>query len=828
MKNWLEKYNDGGPIQPNYNDYSVSAGPGFQGDGYSNVGRNYSPAWGGQFEDGGAVKRFMQPTETFKNYGYNPIEKGMSTEYSTSIGAPGEVYLVPGYRQGKVLQDPEGVFNTYGEHLGGPFKTVKSAEDFAKLRHKYVEQNKNIPAPFKTRDYAMGGSIGGATQGIPGATGFMYARTGTIPSNGKYAKKTLPSAQNGTELDKDVKTIYSGMLPEITVVGSKDPQTEEYYRNIFDTLTKEEGYNNGISSDDPVYNNPQDVDMVFNYPNATDNILGRYEGLMDLGKKYGFPKVHPIDKDSLLSKMAMNIGGDNKPPANYNSSSKTIQADNTEDWVSEMAHHVQMKDNRLNKTIQWMKNDLPALAISEIMLGNRSGQYHVPGTVEHEAHSIIEPKLLEEMKKSESKYKDNPYRKKKIDEFYGDDFFKGLGAYQNGGEMKYYQEGLDWKPKSISKDGSKVIKDDRGQWAHPGEITEIGSNQITMQGVPYPVMGVSDTGDTQMMYPNQEYEYNGNSVTEYPMMQDGGVMDSVINFGKGVSNYFDKLIRTGINKLSELDDSIMVHPSDKAWIPTTPRPKPDVYDNLLDLGYSNPKKRNLEKKLNQDDIYSKDENRIKLGTGRFSGANVSSKLIDDIAAAAKRNNVSVGQLLTLAGRESTFGEDKIQIRKGFTPREYVSGWNIDEKYKPYDPHRFLADKKVPGINVLKDSEGYIYEVADEKAAREYLKKNPQLIEQYKKKLDSTPSLGNRNTFDLSAEFLKEKGIKGYNPGDPNYEKMFNKDYDTLKQDKALMSYLKKKGYKYEQGGQLTKLDQLTNFTNYNTKQPGGWLDRYDY
>jgi hypothetical protein len=96
MKGWLDKYNDGGPIQPNYNDYSVSAGPGFEGDGYSNVGRNYSPAWGGQF--------------------------------------------------------------------------------------------------------AMGGSVGGATQGIPGATGFMYARTGTTPSNGKYAKKTKASAQNGTEM----------------------------------------------------------------------------------------------------------------------------------------------------------------------------------------------------------------------------------------------------------------------------------------------------------------------------------------------------------------------------------------------------------------------------------------------------------------------------------------------------------------------------------------------------------------------------------------------------------------------------------------------------
>lgn len=88
---WLEKYNDGGPVQENYNDYSVSAPEGFVGDGYSNVGRNYSPAWGGQF--------------------------------------------------------------------------------------------------------AMGGSM-------PGTVGFMYARTqDPAPSKGKYAKKTMASAQNGTEME---------------------------------------------------------------------------------------------------------------------------------------------------------------------------------------------------------------------------------------------------------------------------------------------------------------------------------------------------------------------------------------------------------------------------------------------------------------------------------------------------------------------------------------------------------------------------------------------------------------------------------------------------
>ena len=91
---------------------------------------------------------------------------------------------------------------------------------------------------------------------------------------------------------------------------------------------------------------------------------------------------------------------------------------------------------------------------------------------------------------------------------------------QNGKEMQYYQNGLDWKPKSISRDGS-VIKDDRGQWDHPGEITEIGSNEITMKGVPYDVLGVSDTGDTKLMKPGKNYKFKGKKVTEYPMAKNG-------------------------------------------------------------------------------------------------------------------------------------------------------------------------------------------------------------------------------------------------------------------------------------------------------------------
>jgi hypothetical protein len=69
----------------------------------------------------------------------------------------------------------------------------------------------------------------------------------------------------------------------------------------------------------------------------------------------------------------------------------------------------------------------------------------------------------------------------------------------------------------VSKSG-KIIKDDRGQWAHPYEITEINSNIITMKGVNYPLLGISDVGDVKIMLPNKDYKFKGRKVIEYPLM----------------------------------------------------------------------------------------------------------------------------------------------------------------------------------------------------------------------------------------------------------------------------------------------------------------------
>jgi hypothetical protein len=95
---------------------------------------------------------------------------------------------------------------------------------------------------------------------------------------------------------------------------------------------------------------------------------------------------------------------------------------------------------------------------------------------------------------------------------------------QNGKEMKFYQEGLDWKPKSISKNGS-IVKDDNGYWNPENwdSPVEIGSNEITMKRVPFDVLGISDEGDVKYMKANnpKNYKYKGKKVTEFRMAKNG-------------------------------------------------------------------------------------------------------------------------------------------------------------------------------------------------------------------------------------------------------------------------------------------------------------------
>lgn len=89
--------------------------------------------------------------------------------------------------------------------------------------------------------------------------------------------------------------------------------------------------------------------------------------------------------------------------------------------------------------------------------------------------------------------------------------------YGTGSQAIYEYGGKMTKGGKVSKTGYKRNSKDKN-----APFLTIPSNNITMQGVDHPVMGVDNTGHSQMMQPGGNYQYPGNHVTEFPMKQMGG------------------------------------------------------------------------------------------------------------------------------------------------------------------------------------------------------------------------------------------------------------------------------------------------------------------
>jgi len=294
----LDKYGE----EINANEGYSSAPKEWMGEGYSNVGRDYSPAWGGQFEEGGTTTtnnttltpiytddpndprlKAFKDSSTIYNYiqNWNNLVSAPNVSHedideffdkpssvaarklaqetkikgknvkSISVGkgsynnkglkkANANIGYLP--KPQPVIYKPEPTLKPrpfvpatkipMGEpttgmqiqqrsfpkldvpnvNMSGPymvgytdydtqqgidrgFQTAEERDAFYKQLSErqagnYQPGQGNISSYYDVnRKLAMGGSL-------PGSTGFMYARTGA-PSNGPYAKKTLPSAQSG-------------------------------------------------------------------------------------------------------------------------------------------------------------------------------------------------------------------------------------------------------------------------------------------------------------------------------------------------------------------------------------------------------------------------------------------------------------------------------------------------------------------------------------------------------------------------------------------------------------------------------------------------------
>ncbi len=59
-----------------------------------------------------------------------------------------------------------------------------------------------------------------------------------------------------------------------------------------------------------------------------------------------------------------------------------------------------------------------------------------------------------------------------------------------------------------------------GVYEYPGQnvVVPTKDGKITMQNVNYPILGIDELGTKQMMYPNQEYKFEGKIITEIPQL----------------------------------------------------------------------------------------------------------------------------------------------------------------------------------------------------------------------------------------------------------------------------------------------------------------------
>jgi hypothetical protein len=639
MKNggWLDSYADGGTMQEhqeNYNDYEVSAPEGFQGEGYSNVGRNYSPAWGGQFQTGGeipmaqkglqlpSVQSLIADTKKRKNQPKDKEINNTKKDNTKTITPKLGKQLTPEQieqRRVQQLIDKQGTITA-----STPQSTSSRLKEIALnplTAFGYAARNENLPENFSrgernTLDMAtdiinpafyinqannagnnINSSVSNIIQGnLPSAYRDIknagmnivnalpliseYEALGKV--TGELGQLSKQGLREGVDLvhpvGKALRQIeregaLAGLSPQeikklqLEKVGITSAQREGYFPGVSEIATEyitPYSYDNAaarikdiprrIIKGEKNSKNLVDVDADFILNHEAKNLVSKprydawrmYSGLPQKNNTFRIAETTPIDHPSYFPEQLNNL-----EKFSLNNESKLLNSlpqkndlahlhyGDPEDLVKalpDLKSELEKIQNIKNKGIDTSLSDFTQTNVmggynrrffdnkmeyNDIwdldLKGNKVEKYFGKPFLSHGqldySFQPAEEELNNLIRQGEYHEKNvNPYIKSPLKEFYLDP--KHLNQYN---QLNPKDILINKKPK---KDGG-IIKDDRGQWDHPGEITEIGSNQITMKGVPYPVLGISDTGDTQMMYPEEEYEFDGEKVTEFPMAKNG-------------------------------------------------------------------------------------------------------------------------------------------------------------------------------------------------------------------------------------------------------------------------------------------------------------------
>jgi hypothetical protein len=464
------------------------------------------------------------------------------------------------------------------------FKNYKSDEDLLWLLNNVAKNKSN--QEVRIAQNGIEGTMGGLTDvgfnyngawggpsmamggSLPGSVGFTYARIqGSAPANGKYTKKTKASAQNGAEM-----SFYQNGLDWKPRNISRDGAWLDKYDDIpkaqMGTMTTPLDFSKPIGT-------LEGVSEVMSAParTATYLLTGKYQ---DPSQALGIKNPWgALAADMVLDPVNLiGAGVATKAAKATKAATKALNPmkkaiDKAVVYSSELQYHPSFEEALDKGYLQAVKN-MDKLSETNKALANNPWKflpdeikkYKIQNDLDEQMRTIheIHPETITSLQelKPESVLFDN-MSKRTLENFAGDvtsgtNWSSGINKYFSKLDMskfkneeeflkdvrkKEYQEFLKKHPKDYkfsmtdlislpkNKQGGEITKDDMGYWNPDnwGEPVEIGSNNITMQGVYEPLLGISDEGDTKMMYPGKDYKFKGKKVREYPISKNGGWLD---------------------------------------------------------------------------------------------------------------------------------------------------------------------------------------------------------------------------------------------------------------------------------------------------------------
>ena len=458
----------------NYNDSEVSLPEGYVGEGYDTSGRDYSPAWGGQFQDGGAIYVSSENDPRYKSYADSLYNYNLGNRLKSVVKSiPSLVEVKKGSPYDKNLQKTLMKSKNRGlvDNTKNPNSKSIDPRVQALMKEYQKKGNKGIK-PIRYNSFVD--NPDNVTKDIITARGFtdLIGLTEARPSgynipewkkpkqkvvvDSKTKQNPKPEAQPNKKLNKDPKKeVVQPDLPRVEAINlpSMQNQLVNFPNQEIDVRTPAQAptsfdissqrYNMQGPSD---YYNYNEEDVDYETALRAQQAAEKYN--TDIEKRYG--------------------------PQNEYRTEKSRQ---------EAARRLEKlrQDVKVRPNYQMGGSVYPVNYVPEAQMGAS-----IPGAVGFSYARTQSP------------------------------------APSNGPYAK--------KTKASAQDG-KVIKDDRGQWDHPGEVTEINSNEITMKPDPLtgkkltrPLLGISDTGDVKIMKPGKDYKFKGTKVTEYPIAQEGATL----------------------------------------------------------------------------------------------------------------------------------------------------------------------------------------------------------------------------------------------------------------------------------------------------------------